>query len=101
MPPCINEAALLLCRVRTWLDHVLWEKEDQQQDIYRMKGLLHVSGHQEAFILQAVHELYDIVAGMQWQELPKSQRYQTKVVVIGRSLDHDMLHEGFLSCFKS
>ena len=66
-----------------------------------MKGLLNVKGNQEAYIMQAVHELYDIVVGMQWKDLPEPQRYQTRVVVIGRSLDHDMLHEGFLTCFES
>ena len=89
----------LVCRVRDWLDTALWEKTSHKQDIYRMKGLLNVAGSDAAHILQAVHELYDIVPGMCWKDLPSTQRHQTKVVVIGRNLDYDLLHEGFIVCF--
>lgn len=87
------------CRLRDWLDQVLWEKASHKQDIYRMKGLLNVADKHEAHILQAVHELYDIVPGMCWSDLPETQWHQTKVVVIGRNLQYDMLHEGFMACF--
>lgn len=90
---------LLTCRLRDWLDNVLWEKEAHKQDIYRMKGLLNIAGKDEAHILQAVHELYDIVPGMHWSDLPATNRHQTKVVVIGRNLEYNLLHNGFLACF--
>ena len=64
-----------------------------------MKGLLNVVGKKEAHILQAVHELYDIVPGMCWDDLPASQQHQTKVVLIGRNLEDGLLHQGFMACF--
>ena len=94
-----SHVLLAACRIRTWLDLILWEKCDHKQDIYRMKGLLNVVGETEAHILQAVHELYDIVPGMCWSDLPATQRHQTKVVVIGRNLEDDLLRQGFLACF--
>lgn len=60
-----------------------------------MKGLLKVVGSTQAHVLQAVHELYDVVPGIPWSELPAQQQQHNKVVLIGRSLDVKALQEGF------
>lgn len=49
----------------------------------------------QAHVLQAVHELYDIVPGIAWNELPQSQQEHNRLVVIGRNLDLDALERGF------
>ena len=60
-----------------------------------MKGLLKVAGSPQAHVLQAVHELYDVVPGIAWCDLPARQQLQNKLVLIGRNLDVEALHEGF------
>ena len=85
----------LLCRLKDWLDTLLWEKGSPTQDIYRMKGLLRVAGSHHAHVLQAVHELYDVVPGVAWSALPAKQQQHNKVVLIGRNLDVLALQEGF------
>ena len=82
-------------RLKDWLDSLLWDKGSPTQDIYRMKGLLKVAGSAQAHVLQAVHELYDVVPGIAWSDLPAQQQHQSKVVLIGRNLDIDALQDGF------
>ena len=60
-----------------------------------MKGLLKVAGSPQAHILQAVHELYDVVPGIAWSELSAKQQQQNKLVLIGRNLDIEALQKGF------
>jgi G3E family GTPase len=128
--------------VRRWLDTLLWEKVEVM-DIFRIKGVLHVSDgsnkhvvqvrcnlchlhesaccdtkcshdctvcalsipvgcdfstfrsapalstvHQNRVVMQAVHELYDIVEGPCWQ---KGEQRATRIVVIGRNLSRTLL----------
>ena len=92
----LSELSLLAkCRLRDWLDSLLWDKGSPTQDIYRMKGLLKVVGSTQAHVLQAVHELYDVVPGIAWSALPAQQQQHNKVVLIGRNLDVEALQEGF------
>ena len=81
------------CRFKTWLDKLLWDPVDK--NIFRMKGVLHVLGSRCIHVLQAVHDLYEIVAGPEWSgdEAPL-----TRVVVIGKHLDYDSLHASLLEC---
>lgn len=83
------------CRLRDWLDTLLWEKGAATQDIYRMKGLIRVIDTPQAHVLQAVHELYDVVPGIAWSDLPAQQQDHNRLVVIGRNLDTEALHTGF------
>ena len=84
-----------MCRVRHWLDTLLWETEANKEDIYRMKGVLQIQDSDQQHVLQAVHELYDVVPGPQWTE---TLQRESRVVVIGRNLDHDALLSSFRSC---
>ncbi|KAL3144018.1 hypothetical protein ABBQ32_003822 [Trebouxia sp. C0010 RCD-2024] len=84
-----------MVRLKDWLDSLLWDKGSPTQDIYRMKGLLKVAGSPKAHVLQAVHELYDVVPGIAWSDLPVEQQQQNKVVLIGRNLDIVALQAGF------
>lgn len=84
-----------MIRLKDWLDTLLWEKGTATQDIYRMKGLIRVIGSEKAHVLQAVHELYDVVPGIAWSDLPAQQQDHNRLVVIGRNLDLEALQTGF------
>ncbi|DBA77581.1 hypothetical protein WJX77_001399 [Trebouxia sp. C0004] len=84
-----------MTRLKDWLDTLLWEQGIATQDIYRMKGLIKVIGSEKAHVLQAVHELYDIVPGIAWSDLPALQQDRNRLVVIGRNLDVEALQKGF------
>ena len=60
-----------------------------------MKGLIRVIGSEKAYVLQAVHELYDVVPGIAWSDLPAQQQDHNRLVVIGRNLDLEALQTGF------
>lgn len=95
---------LSLLRLRHWLDELLWGQDTApsdsgegplRPDIFRVKGLLHVSGSDKKWVLQAVHELYDFVEGPDWEVgVPP----RSKIVFIGRHLDGDKLQKEFDGC---
>lgn len=106
---------LCLKKVRYWLDEILWGREMGEEeldsrensransglhskDIFRIKGLLNIDGSSNQWILQGVHELYDIVEGRMWPE--GEQPSQSKIVFIGRNLDEVNLRKGFECCTK-
>ncbi|EFJ50457.1 hypothetical protein VOLCADRAFT_88817 [Volvox carteri f. nagariensis] len=68
---------------KSWVDHLLWDRDSRPDEIYRMKGLLCVEGSEKKYMLQAVYELYEVVSGPDWQ--PGEVR-ATRVVIIGRNL---------------
>ncbi|GFR53016.1 hypothetical protein Agub_g15708 [Astrephomene gubernaculifera] len=72
-----------LDRFKSWVDHLLWDRESRPEEIYRMKGLLSVAGSDKKHMLQAVYELYEVVSGPEWQ--PGEAR-ATRIVLIGRNL---------------
>ncbi|KAK9868209.1 hypothetical protein WJX84_007948 [Apatococcus fuscideae] len=90
-----SQLPLHLGRLRTWLDSILWEQESSGHRIYRMKGLLQISGSPNCQILQAVQDLYDIVEGPQWDS---ATHRHSRLVVIGRHLHAAELQDGFLKC---
>lgn len=86
-----------LSALKQWLDQLLWERQEDGPDIYRMKGVLLVQGDSRCHMLQAVYELYDIVVGPEWgsvqqqgaggQAAGAAVQPETRIVVIGRRLD--------------
>lgn len=75
---------------REWLDEFLWEKQDESQEVYRVKGLICVHDSNKKFILQAVHELYDIFEGKEWG---KGEQKRSKLVFIGKNLNEGKIRE--------
>ncbi|KAG2432777.1 hypothetical protein HYH02_012909 [Chlamydomonas schloesseri] len=72
-----------LNRFKSWVDHLLWDRESRPDEIYRMKGLLSVTGSDKKHSLQAVYELYEIMPGPAWQQ---DEVRVSRVVLIGRNL---------------
>lgn len=80
--------------LRHWLDELLWERGDgaggmRREDVFRVKGLLWVAGSERKWVLQAVHELYDVTEGPEWGEGEHPRG--SKIVFIGRHLVADAL----------
>lgn len=89
---------LCTCRLRDWVEAVLWEREGAGagSEIYRMKGIVHVCGSNRPQIVQAVRELYDIT-----EAFIAHAASETRLVVIGRNLDHSALQATFQRCRSS
>ena len=78
--------------VNRWVDHVLKTKGT---DIYRMKGVLSVSGAKKKFVYQAVHMIFDGRFDEPWAA---GETRTNKLVFIGKNLDRDELTGGFAGC---
>ncbi|HEY4410948.1 MAG TPA: GTP-binding protein [Acidimicrobiia bacterium] len=78
-------------RLNDWLGRLLAEKG---VDIFRMKGILAVTGQSERYIFQGVHMLFDGKAGRPWGDEARSNR----LVFIGRNLDRGELESSFAAC---
>ena len=64
------------------------------QDIFRMKGVLNVSGHDRRWIFQGVHMLVRGGPDREWEDGPR----RNALVFIGRNLDRAELVSGFEKC---
>ena len=64
-------------------------------DIFRVKGLFWVAGSSNKWVLQAVHELYDVTEGPAWEA---GSPGRSKLVFIGRHLDGDRLQRELEKC---
>ncbi len=78
-------------KLNTWLFKLLQERGT---DIYRMKGVFAIKGHQNRFIFQGVHMLLDPADGGPWGDKPR----RNSLVFIGRDLDRDQLNASFRAC---
>uniref|UniRef100_A0A3N7EHC3 CobW C-terminal domain-containing protein n=1 Tax=Populus trichocarpa TaxID=3694 RepID=A0A3N7EHC3_POPTR len=88
----VFEGMLDLDEVDDWLERLIEEKGD---DLYRMKGVLSVTGSDQRYIFQGVHSLLDGCPGKTWG--PDEKRIN-KLVFIGRNLDETALRKGFKGC---
>uniref|UniRef100_A0A0D3FBN8 CobW C-terminal domain-containing protein n=1 Tax=Oryza barthii TaxID=65489 RepID=A0A0D3FBN8_9ORYZ len=75
-----------------WLGNLLLERSD---DIYRMKGLLSVSGMPQRFVFQGVHDIFQGSPERMWE--PNEPRIN-KIVFIGKNLNGEELEKGFKDC---
>ena len=82
-------------RLRLWLDTLLWETDAEREDVYRMKGVMHVQGSDRQHALQAVHDVHDVVAGPAW---PPGAGRESRLVIIGRNLQREALMRSLQGC---
>ncbi|MFB7719981.1 CobW family GTP-binding protein [Nocardia sp. NPDC056100] len=67
---------------------------DHGAEVYRMKGLFAVEQDPRRFVLQGVHEVFELRPSTPWLDQDRTG----KVVFIGRDLDRAELTRGLLSC---
>ncbi|XP_068650384.1 uncharacterized protein [Aristolochia californica] len=88
----VSEGKLDLGEVNDWLERVVDEKGE---NLYRLKGILHIEGSEERYVFQGVQSMLDITPGKQWG--PEEEKIN-KLVFIGRNLDETALRKGFKGC---
>uniref|UniRef100_A0A2P2JNE6 COBW domain-containing protein 1-like isoform X2 n=2 Tax=Rhizophora mucronata TaxID=61149 RepID=A0A2P2JNE6_RHIMU len=88
----VFEGTVDLDEVDDWLERLV---EEKGEDLYRMKGILSVTGSNQCYIFQGVHSTLDGCPGKAWE--PDEKRIN-KLVFIGRNLDETALRKGFRGC---
>jgi G3E family GTPase len=78
-------------KMNGWLGTLLREKGT---DIYRMKGVLSISGQDQRFVFQGIHMLFDGQPLTPWGDEPRTN----KLIFIGKNLSREELNAGFMSC---
>merc|ERR1712118_94958 len=81
--------------VQEWVGWVLREKAT---DIYRMKGVLAIEHAEQKFVYQAVHMIFNGNFEDPWE--PDEVR-ESKLVFIGKNLDHEALRAAFIACVST
>ncbi|MBM3958397.1 MAG: GTP-binding protein [SAR202 cluster bacterium] len=79
-------------KINDWLGWILGERGT---DIFRMKGILNVSGSEQRFVFQGVHMLFDGQPDRAWKE---GEDRVNKLIFIGRNLDRDEITQRFRQC---
>ena len=92
------KTSFITCRLRLWLEDVLWESRAELGEVYRLKGVVEVEGSRRLHIVQAVRELYDIVEG---PEKAEDDVLLARLVLIGRDLQKDKLTDSFQSMVEA
>lgn len=78
-------------KLRYWISTLLFDRSDT---IYRMKGIINISGREEKLIFQSVHRLFEDAIGEKWE---LGEEKLSKIVFIGEKLNEKELKEGFLA----
>ncbi|MGK7907017.1 MAG: GTP-binding protein [Synechococcus sp.] len=82
-------------KLNAWLSQLL---RDRGPNIFRMKGILNISGEDHRFVFQGVHMLFDGRQDRPWK--PDEPR-KNELVFIGRDLEQMNLAESFRACLVS
>jgi G3E family GTPase len=87
-----EERPIDMNRFMIWLNEKLAE---QDEDMYRTKGIFNAQGFNERVIFQSVRMLTTMVPERLWK--PGEDKI-TEYVMIGKNLDRDEFAEGFANC---
>ncbi len=87
----IEDRPVDLDKLDRWLGGLLQTKG---QDLYRFKGIVNINKHDNRFVFQGVHMVFDGRADRPWGASPR----QTRMIFIGKDLDREALTTGFKSC---
>lgn len=74
-----------------WLGNLV---RTQGTDIFRMKGVLAIAGHDRRWVLQGVHMLVNGAPDRPWGSEPR----HNSIIFIGRNLNRANLTDGFCAC---
>ena len=91
----VQREGVHMALVNKWIGELLSTKGN---DIYRMKGVLSISGSKEKFVFQGVHMIFDGEFEGEWAE---DETRESKLVFIGKDLDHKAIKAGFAACLDS
>ncbi|KAG6966394.1 hypothetical protein JG688_00006796 [Phytophthora aleatoria] len=110
----IRDGPLDQDKLERWLGELLWDQDEDRaaeikpgseaatrQKLFRVKGVVGIAGEPTKFILQAVHELFEVYASEErWteDELNNKASRVTQVVFIGLHLRKSELEAGLRSC---
>ncbi|KAG2768734.1 hypothetical protein JG687_00006856 [Phytophthora cactorum] len=110
----IRDGPLDQDKLERWLGELLWDQDEDaaaeikpgseaatRQKLFRVKGVVAIAGEPSKFILQAVHELFEVYASEErWteDELNNKASRVTQVVFIGLHLRKSELEAGLRSC---
>ena len=75
-----------------WLNQLVIQNGN---DLLRMKGILHLEGEGRQFYFHSVHMILEGYPGKRWD---KDQTRQSRIVFIGRNLDHQQIASEFANC---
>ena len=81
-------------RTNTWIAKLLQEKG---VDIYRMKGVLSMTGCADRYVYQGVHMLFTGEVLTPWGDAPRINR----LIFIGKNLNREELEKGFEMCLDT
>ena len=80
-------------KLNEWIGKLL---KDKGPDIYRMKGVLAISGMKKKFVFQGVHMVFDgKPMDVEWEA---DEVKENKMIFIGKKLDADQLRASFMEC---
>ena len=83
-----------MSKVNAWLADLLLTRG---VDIFRMKGILAIAGQDQKFVFQGVHMVFSGEPLEPWN--PDEPR-ESRLVFIGRKLDHASFEAALKSCLK-
>ena len=100
-------------KVEQWLAGLLWDDgeplaepegdggaagSEEKTELFRVKGVLAVGGTERKWVVQAVHEIFEVVESEhRWDGVEPAAR-TSKMVFIGRQLDQAALQAGLEGC---
>ena len=84
-----------LDKANAWIGQLLQQKG---ADIFRMKGILAMAGAPQKFLFQGVHMIFTGEFDSAWAE---GEERVSKLVFIGKNLDHEELKSDFAACLYS
>lgn len=87
-----SDAPLDPIKFESWLSELV---ATEGPDLLRYKGILHLKGMDERFVVQGVHM---IMEGRPTQNWAAGDPRQSRLVFIGRKLDEEKLRQGFADC---
>ncbi|KAJ1616316.1 cobalamin synthesis protein/P47K family protein [Pavlovales sp. CCMP2436] len=87
-----QEGDLNMDKLNAWISKLLQERG---KEIYRMKGVLSISGSDEKYAFHAVHMLFSGETIEPWGDAKRVN----KLVVIGRNLPREEITLSFQACF--
>lgn len=90
-----STGALDLQALNYWIS---WLLRERGTDIFRSKGVLNIANHEERFVFQGVHMLFDAKADRKWK--PEEKRLN-QLIFIGRNLNREELNRGFRNCLAT